>query len=69
MFANSNFAQALERYRWLMGLWTLATTFALASQLLITTQTLLGTVFFLLGAAAVTVAGVSCAYVIARDSI
>lgn len=69
MFAHNDFADALERYRGLMGLWTLATVLALASQLLITTQFVLGTVFFLLAAATVTAAGVACAYVLARDSV
>ncbi len=68
MLPESRVADALEEYRGLIGLWTLATGLAVMSQLLITTWALLGTVFFLLAATAVIAASISCAYVIARDS-
>lgn len=69
MFTNSSFANTLEEYRWQMMLWTAATLLAVVSNLVVALHVLLGTIFFLLAAAAITTAGISCAYALARDSI
>ena len=69
MFPNSSIAKDLERYRWLAVLWTFAALFAVTSNALLLTHVVFGVVFFLLAATLVTVASISCAYVIARDSM
>lgn len=69
MITAQEFSDALDRYKYLMLLWTVACSFALAAHVAIGTFAILGLVCFILAAATTTTAGVSCAYVIARDSI
>lgn len=69
MVTLTEFTDAMHQYRFLMLLWTVACAFALAAHVVIGSFAVLGLVMFILAAATTTTAGVSCAYVIARDSM
>lgn len=69
MLNNSAFANSLDKYKWLMVLWTIATLLSVLSNAMMVTQVLFGVVAFILAATMVLASSISSAYVIARDAM
>ena len=59
---------AIEKYWKLFLLWTAATLLLLVANLAVPASYALGASLFVVGAIALGAAGISCAYVIARDN-
>lgn len=64
----TTFGDELQAHRGLMLLWTLTTIAVIASNALLPLQPVLGVTLFILAAALMVVAGISCAYTIAREA-
>ncbi len=68
MFIIDGFSDALERYKKLIFLWFLSTFVLLASNLLLVNSFSVSLVLFFAGAVLLTVSGISCAYVIVKET-
>lgn len=69
MVSLDTLSNAMQQHRYLLLLWLLSTSFALAAHLTIAAFAIAGLVLFVIAAALTTTAGISSAYVVARDSI